>query len=170
MFHETYIPAMSRFTPSLPEYDAAMHEGISHALRRGPLSYGMSPRNDGVMHDMTTSGSMTATANPGFFTQEEARSTEAVAAASRGGVDDHGFDDGTQDVDEEEEEQAQVEEDDDAPEPTSTVKERKKRKKTSPPTEPRVKWTGKEEEYTPAADETSPPEAQEGTADEPVVV
>jgi hypothetical protein len=34
---------MSRFTPSLPEYDAAMHEGISPALRRGPLSYGMPP-------------------------------------------------------------------------------------------------------------------------------
>jgi hypothetical protein len=34
MFHETYIPAMSRFTPSPPEYDAAaMHEGISPALR-----------------------------------------------------------------------------------------------------------------------------------------
>jgi hypothetical protein len=27
MFHKTYIPAMSRFTPSPPEYDAAMHEG-----------------------------------------------------------------------------------------------------------------------------------------------
>jgi hypothetical protein len=72
--------------------------------------------------------------------------TEAVAAASRGGVDDHGFGDGTQDVDEEEEEQAQVDEDDDVSEPTSTAKGRKKRKKTSPPTEPRVKWTGKEEE------------------------
>jgi hypothetical protein len=33
MFHETYIPAMSRFTPSPPEYDAAMHAGISPALR-----------------------------------------------------------------------------------------------------------------------------------------
>jgi hypothetical protein len=33
MFHETYIPGMSRFTPSPPEYDAAMHEGISPALR-----------------------------------------------------------------------------------------------------------------------------------------
>jgi hypothetical protein len=66
--------------------------------------------------------------------------------ASRGGIDDHGFRDGTQDVDEEEEEQAQVDEDDDAPEPISTAKGRKKRKKTSSPTEPRVKWTGKEEE------------------------
>jgi hypothetical protein len=77
MFHETYIPAMSRFTPSPPEYNAAMHEGISPALRRGPLSYGMPPPNDGVMHDMITSGSMAAVANPGFFTQEEARATEA---------------------------------------------------------------------------------------------
>jgi hypothetical protein len=67
MFHDTYIPTMSRFTPSPPEYDAAMHEGISPALRRGPLSYGMPPLNDGVMHDMITSGSMAAAANPGFF-------------------------------------------------------------------------------------------------------
>jgi hypothetical protein len=104
MFHETYVPAMSRFTPSPPEYNAAMHEGISPALRRGPLSYGMPPPNDDVIHDMIMSGSMADTANPGFFTQEEARATEAVAAASRGGVDDHGFGDSTQDVDEEEEE------------------------------------------------------------------
>jgi hypothetical protein len=145
MFHETYIPAMSRFTPSPPEYDVAMHEGISPALRRGPLSYGMPPPNDGVMHYMITSGSMAAVANPGFFTQEEARAMKAIAATSLGGVDDHGFTDGTQDVGEEEEEQAQVEEDDDAPEPTSTAKGRKKRKKTLPPTEPRVNWTGKEE-------------------------
>jgi hypothetical protein len=102
--------------------------------------------NDGVMHDMIMSGSMAAAANPGFFTQEEARATEAIAAAPRGGIDDHRFGDGTQDVDEEEEEQAQVDKDDNAPEPTSTTKGRKKRKKTSPPTEPRVKWTGKEEE------------------------
>jgi hypothetical protein len=33
MYHETYVPGMSRFTPSLSEYDAAMHEGISPALR-----------------------------------------------------------------------------------------------------------------------------------------
>jgi hypothetical protein len=26
MFHDTYIPGMSRFTPSPLEYDAAMHE------------------------------------------------------------------------------------------------------------------------------------------------
>jgi hypothetical protein len=29
MFHETYVPGMSRFTPSPPEYDPAMHEGIA---------------------------------------------------------------------------------------------------------------------------------------------
>jgi hypothetical protein len=144
MFHETYVPAMSRFTPSPPEYDATMHEGISPALRQGPLSYGIPPSNDGVMHDMITSGSMAAAANPCFFTQEEARATEAVATASRGG--DDGIGDAMQDIDEEEEEHAQVDEEDDAPEPTSTAKGRKKRKKTSPPTEPRVKWTGKEEE------------------------
>jgi hypothetical protein len=135
---------MSRFTPSPPEYDAAMHEGISPALRRGPLSYGMPPPNDGVMHDMITSVSMAAATNPGFFTQEKARATEAVTAASRGG--DNGIGDATQDFDKEEEEPAQVDEEDDAPEPTSTVKGQKKRKKTSPPTELRVKWTGKEEE------------------------
>jgi hypothetical protein len=100
MFHETYVPAMSRFTPSPPEYNAAMHEGISPALRRGPLSYGMPLPNDDVIHDMIMSGSMADTVNPGFFTQEEARATEAVAAASRGGIDDHGFGDSTQDVDE----------------------------------------------------------------------
>jgi hypothetical protein len=147
MFHGTYVPDMSRFTLSPPEYDAAMHEGISPALRQGPLSFsnGMPPPNDGVMHDMITSGSMAAASNPGFFTQEEARATEAVAAV-RGGVDDHGVGDGTQDVDEEEEEQADLDEEDDAPEPTSTSKGRKKRKNNSPPTEPRIKWTGKEEE------------------------
>jgi hypothetical protein len=146
MFHETYVPAMSRFTPSPPEYDAAMHEGISPALRRGSLSFshGMPPPNDGVMHDMVTSGSMAAAPSPSFFTQEEARATKVVAAASRGGLD--GLGDATQDVDEEEEEQGQVNEEDDAPEPTSTAKGRKKRKKTSPPTEPRIKWTGREEE------------------------
>jgi hypothetical protein len=144
MFQETYVPAMLRFTPSPPEYDAAMHEGISPALRRGPLSYGMPPLNDGVMHDMITSGSMAAAANLGFFTQEEARATEAVAAASRGGVD--GIGDAMQDINEEEKEQAQVDEEDDAPEPSSTAKGRKKRKKTLPPTEPQVKWMGKEEE------------------------
>jgi hypothetical protein len=148
MFHETYVPGMSRFIPLPSEYNAAMHEGISPALRRGPLSFshGMPPPNDGVMHDMITSGSMAAASSPGFFTQEEARATEAVVAAARGGVDDHGFRDGTQDVDEEEEEHADLDEEDDAPEPTPMSKGRKKRKKNSPPTEPRIKWTGKEEE------------------------
>jgi hypothetical protein len=146
MFHETYVPGMSRFTPSPPECDATMHEGISPALRRGPLSFShrMPPLNDGVMHDMITSGSMATALSSGFFTQEEARATEAIAAALRGSVD--GLGDATQDVDEEEEEQAYVDEEDDAPEPTSTAKGRKKRKKNSPLTEPRIKWTGKEEE------------------------
>jgi hypothetical protein len=148
MFHDSYVPGMSRFTPSPPEYDAAMHEGISPALHRGPLSFthGMLLPNDGVMHDMIMSGSMTTTSSPGFFTQEEARATEAVA--SRGAVDDqnNGFRDGTQDFDEEEEEQADLDEEDDAPKPMPMSKGRKKRKKNSPPTEPRIKWTGKEEE------------------------
>jgi hypothetical protein len=33
MFHETYVPGMSRFTPSPLKYDIAMQEGISPALR-----------------------------------------------------------------------------------------------------------------------------------------
>jgi hypothetical protein len=146
MFHETYVLGMLRFTPLPPEYDATMHEGISPAQRRGPLSFshGMPPLNDGVMHDMITSGSMAAASSPGFFTQEEARATEAVAAVSWGCVD--GLRDATQDIDKEEEDQAQVDEEDDAPEPTSTAKRRKKRKKNLPPIEPRIKWTGKEEE------------------------
>jgi hypothetical protein len=148
MFHDSYVPGMSRFTPSPPEYDAAMHEGISPTLRRGPLSFyhGMPPLNDDVMHNMITLGSMAAMSSPGFFTQEEARATEAVA--SRGAVDDqnNGLRDDTQDVDKEEEEQADLDEEDDAPEPTPISKGRKKRKKNSPPTEPRIKWTGKEEE------------------------
>jgi hypothetical protein len=125
-----------------------MHEGISPALRRGPLyfSKGMPPPNDGVMHDMITSGSMAAASRPGFFTQEEARATEAVVA--RGAVDDQndGFGDGTQDINEEEEEQADLDKEEDTPEPTSTSKGRKKKKKNSSPIEPRIKWTGKEEE------------------------
>jgi hypothetical protein len=88
---------------------------------------------------MITSGSMAAASSPGFFTQEEARATEAIAAAARGGVDDHGFGDGTQDVDKEEEEQADLDEKDGAPEPTSMSKGRKKGKKNSLPTEPRIK-------------------------------
>jgi hypothetical protein len=101
----------------------------------------MPPLNDGVMHDMITSGSMVAASSPGFFTQEEARAMEAVAAVARGGVD--GLRDATQDIDEEKEEQADLDEDDDAPEPMPTSKGRKKKKKNSPPTEPRIKWTGK---------------------------
>jgi hypothetical protein len=79
---------MSRFTPSSPEYDAAMHEDISPALRRWPLSFshGMPSPNDGVIHDMIMSGSMVTTSSPGFFTQEETRATEAVATASTGDV------------------------------------------------------------------------------------
>jgi hypothetical protein len=148
MFHETYVLGLSSFTPSPPKYDAVMHEGISPALRRGPLSFshGMPPLNDGVMHDMITLGSMAAASSPGFFTQEEARATEAVAMAARGGIDDHGFEDGTKYVDEEEEEQADLDKEENAPESTSMLKGRKKRKKNSPPTEPWMKWTGKEEE------------------------
>jgi hypothetical protein len=118
MFHKTYVPGMSRFTPSPLEYDAAMHEGILPALRRGTLSFshGMPLPNDGVMHDMITSGSMAAASSPGFFTLEEARATKAIAAASRGGVD--GLRDATQDVDEEEVEQAQVDEEDNDTSPT----------------------------------------------------
>jgi hypothetical protein len=126
MFHDIYVAGMSRFTPSPPEYDAAMHEGISPALRRGPLTFsnGMPPLNDDVMHDMITSSSMAAASSLGFFTQEEARATEAVA--SRGAVDDQndGFGEDTQDVDEEEEEQADLDEEEDAPEPTPTSKGR----------------------------------------------
>jgi hypothetical protein len=87
MFHDSYVAGMSRFTTSPPEYNAAMDEGISPVLRRGPLSFsnGMPPPNDGVIHDMITSGSMAAASSPGFFTQEEARATEVIA--SRGAID-----------------------------------------------------------------------------------
>jgi hypothetical protein len=54
---------------------------------------------------------MAAASSPDFFTQEEARATEAIA--SRGAVDDQndGFGDDTQDVnEEEEEEQANIDE------------------------------------------------------------
>jgi hypothetical protein len=106
------------------------------------------------MHDMITSGSMAAAVNPGFFTQEEARATESVAAASRGGVDDHGFGDDTQDVDEEEEE-------------TRAWYDAHRQAILRPPSNAS---SSPSTTSTPAADETSPPEAQEGTADEPVVV
>jgi hypothetical protein len=150
MFHDSYVPSMSRFMPSPLEYDAAMHEGISPALHRGLLSFsnGMPPPNDGMMHYMITSGSMAAASSPGFFTKEESRAMKAVAA--RGAVDDQndGFGDDTQDVDEEEEEeeQANLDEEEDVPEPTPMSKGRKKMKNNSPPTELRINWTGKEEE------------------------
>jgi hypothetical protein len=154
MFQDSYIPGMSRFTPSPPEYDTAMQEGISPTLRRGLLSFshGMPPPNDGMMQDMITSGSMAVASSPGFFTQEEARATEAIA--SRGAIDDqnNGFRDDTQDVDEEEEEQGDLDEEDDAPEPMPMTKGRKKRKKNSLPTEARIKWMGKEEECLAEAD------------------
>jgi hypothetical protein len=127
-----------------------MHEGILPALRQGPLSFsnGMLPLNDGVIHDMITSGSMAAASSPGLFTQEEARVTEAVAA--RGAIDDQndGFGDGTH-IDEEEEDQADLNEEDDTPESTPMSKGRKKRKKNSSPTKPRVKWTAKKRSASP---------------------
>jgi hypothetical protein len=91
MFHHSYD--VSRFTLSLREYDCDHYEGISPALLRGPLSFsnlgnclgGMPPPNDGVMHEMITSGSMATVSSLGFFTQEKARATEAVA--SRGASD-----------------------------------------------------------------------------------
>jgi hypothetical protein len=33
MFSDSYVAGVSRFTPSPPEYDGMMHEGISSALR-----------------------------------------------------------------------------------------------------------------------------------------
>jgi hypothetical protein len=95
MFQDTYPVGMAGFTPSPPEYDGLMYEGISSSLRRGPLSFsntGMPPSNEPVMNEMITS-------SPGFFTQEEARAMEAIA--SRGGIGDQN--NGTQDVDEEDE-------------------------------------------------------------------
>ncbi|KAK1615843.1 hypothetical protein QYE76_021360 [Lolium multiflorum] len=82
-----------------------------------------------------------ATASPGFFTQEEARATAAVAARNEY-VEDVA--DGSQAVEEEaeEEEQATQVEVADA----NLSKGKKKRKKDSPPAEPRIKWTPKEEE------------------------
>jgi hypothetical protein len=179
VFHDTYVPGMSRFTPSPPAYDAAMHEGISPALRQGPLSFsnGMPPLNDGVMHDMITSGSMAAASSPGFFTQEEARATEAIA--SRGAVDDQndGFRDGTQG---------------DPLKASSTAKKRNTDlafliggNDAAMDKETRAWYDAHRQDIlqppstassspstmsTPAADDASPPEVQEGTADEPVVV
>jgi hypothetical protein len=57
MFHDSYVAGMSRFTPSPLEYDGAVHEGISPALRRHD-HIGLHGRR--VMHDMITSGSMAA--------------------------------------------------------------------------------------------------------------
>nr|XP_051208245.1 uncharacterized protein LOC127325216 [Lolium perenne] len=98
---------------------------------------------------MITSGSMAAAASPGFFmaaaaacpgffTQEEARATVAMAARNEHRED---VADGSQAVEEEDEEEE---------EPTQAAanlsKGKKKRKKDSPPAEPRIKWTPKEEE------------------------
>jgi hypothetical protein len=120
MFDDSYAQStpLSRFTLSLPDYDGdhlVAYEGISSTLHRGPLSFsnpgngvgaslGGMPPNDGVMHEMITSGCMATASSPGFFTQEEGRATEAIV--SRGAADDQNgeFGDGTQDVDEEEEE------------------------------------------------------------------
>ncbi|KAK1681329.1 hypothetical protein QYE76_042177 [Lolium multiflorum] len=88
---------------------------------------------------------MDAASSPVFLTQEEVRVTKAVA--SRGGFDDQN--DGTQDTDEEDEHADLNQEIDkeDALEPmTASSKGRKRRKKNSSPVEPRIKWTGKEEE------------------------
>nr|XP_051220290.1 uncharacterized protein LOC127338066 [Lolium perenne] len=79
-----------------------------------------------------------AAACPGFFTQEETRATAAVAARNEHRED---VADGSQAVEEEGEEEE---------EPTEAAanlsKGKKKRKKDSPPAEPRIKWTPKEEE------------------------
>ncbi|KAK1606877.1 hypothetical protein QYE76_030550 [Lolium multiflorum] len=149
----------SRFTPSPPELDidgsGGQFEGTSPVMRRGPLPFGApfgaTPApNDEAIHEMITSGSAAAAASPrffmdaaaaspGFFTQEEARATAAVAAR-KDQVEDVA--DGSQAVEEQEDE-----------EPGETTqadvnpsKGKKKRKKDSPPAEPRIKWTSKEEE------------------------
>jgi hypothetical protein len=112
MFQDIYVAGVSRFTPSPLDYDGdhlGAYEGISPALRRGLLSVsnpgngvgaslGGMPPNDGVMHEMITSGSMATASSPGFFTQEEGRATEAIV--SRGAADDQNgeFGDGTQDT------------------------------------------------------------------------
>jgi hypothetical protein len=154
MFHENYVPGMSRFTPSPPEYDAVMHVGISPALRRGPLSFshGMPPPNDGVMHDMITSGSMAAASRLGFFTQEEARATEKRNT-------DLAFLIGGNDAAMDEEMRAWYDAHrQDILRPPSTAS-------SFPSTMCTPSTTS-----TPAADAASPPEAQKGTTEEPVVV
>jgi hypothetical protein len=159
MYHDTYAATgMAGFTPSPPAYDGAMYEGISPSLTRGPLPFsnpGMPPPNEPVMHEMITLGSMAAAASPSF-TQEEARAVEVVA--SRDGFNsnldqgNHHADevDGTQYIDGEDEEayvnlDVDEEEPHEGPEAPSKGK-KKRRKKNSPPAEPRIKWTGKEEE------------------------
>jgi hypothetical protein len=52
---------------------------------------------------LSVTSNLAAISNSVVVTQEEARATEAIAVASRGGVD--GIEDATQDVDEEEEEE-----------------------------------------------------------------
>ncbi|KAK1573215.1 hypothetical protein QYE76_017685 [Lolium multiflorum] len=159
MFQEGTYVQPSRFTPSPPELDidgsGGQFEGTSPVMRRGPLPFGApfgaTPApNDEAIHEMITSGSAAAAASPrffmdaaaaspGFFTQEEARATAAVAAR-KDQVEDVA--DGSQAVEEQEDE-----------EPGETTqadvnpsKGKKKRKKDSPPAEPRIKWTSKEEE------------------------
>ena len=153
MFQEGAYVQPSRFTPSPPELDVGsgnQYEGTSPALRRGPLPFGaMAAPNDEEIHQMITSGSMAAAASqgffmaaaaasPGFFTQEEARATAAVAARNEY-VEDVA--DGSQAVEEEDEEEEQPTKAD-----ANLSKGKKKRKKDSPPAEPRIKWTPKEEE------------------------
>ncbi|XP_051196945.1 uncharacterized protein [Lolium perenne] len=109
----------------------------------------MAAPNEEEIHEMITSGSAAAAASPGFFmtaaaacpgffTQEETRVTAAVAARNEHRED---VADGSQAVEEEGEEEE---------EPTEAAanlsKGKKKRKKDSPPAEPRIKWTPKEEE------------------------
>ncbi|KAK1642354.1 hypothetical protein QYE76_060159 [Lolium multiflorum] len=141
MFQEATYGQPSRFTPSPPDLAGGnLNEGFSPALRRGPLPFGATAApNDEVMNEMIDSGSAAAAVSPGFFTQEEARATAAVAERNRW-VDDVA--DGSQPVEEEEEE-----------EPTQVLvadgnppKGKKKRKKDVPPAEPRIKWTPREEE------------------------
>ncbi|KAK1561667.1 hypothetical protein QYE76_017255 [Lolium multiflorum] len=159
MFQEGTYVQPSRFTPSPPELDiggsGGQFEGTSPVMRRGPLPFGApfgatAAPNDEAIHEMITSGSAAAAASPrffmdaaaaspGFFTQEEARATAAVAARK-----DHVEDvaDGSQAVEEQEdEEQGETTQAD-----VNLSKGKKKRKKDSPPAEPRIKWTSKEEE------------------------
>ncbi|XP_071680458.1 uncharacterized protein [Lolium perenne] len=153
VFQEGAYVQPSKPTPSPPEVDVGgggLFEGTSPALRRGPLTFGaMAAPNEEEIHEMITSGTTAAAASPGFFmtaaaacpgffTQEETRATAAVAARNEHRED---VADGSQAVEEEGEEEE---------EPTQSAanlsKGKKKRKKDSPPAEPRIKWTPKEEE------------------------